>query len=244
VEPLRPTPGQARLQDLGRELDRIEAAVAAGNTDLATLGFWRVIGRIKRDPAAVVRFADQAGRIDTTAFRGRVRTRVRPWIGIAVLLLAVVLGVAAVVAATRWTGTWAGLALVAAGGLWSIGVHLPAHAFVGWLASIRCTDVFLGPPPPPRPGLKTDYATYLRAEPSMRVWFHASGAVATKIAPFVALALWPVTNAPAWAAWVLLALGLLQIVTDVVFSTRSSDWKKVRRERRVRRDLAARLRRS
>ena len=71
MEPLRPTPDQANLQDIRRELDRIEAAVAAGDTDLAALGFWRVIGRIKRDPAAAVRFADQAGHIDTAAFRAR-----------------------------------------------------------------------------------------------------------------------------------------------------------------------------
>ena len=67
----------------------------------------------------------------------------------------------------------------------------------------------------------------------MRVVFHASGAIATKLAPFVALALWPATNAPGWAAWVLLGLGLVQIGTDVAFSRRSSDWKKVARERAV-----------
>ena len=243
MEPLRPTPGQAWLEDIARDLDRIEAAVGAGDTDLRSLGFWSAVARIKRDPVAVLRFADQAGRIDTAAFRARVRTRVRPWIGIALLLVTVAAGVVAVVLACRWTGAWAGVALVVAGGLWSVGVHVPAHAFAGWLGGIRYTDAFLGGPSPPRPGLKTDYGSYLRAEPAMRVWFHASGAVATKLAPFVALALWPLTNAPAWAAWVLLALGVLQIVTDVVFSRRSSDWKKVARERRVARDLAERFRR-
>jgi hypothetical protein len=121
---------------------------------------------------------------------------------------------------------------------------VPAHAFAGWLAGIRLTDAFLGPPPPPRPGIKTDYATYLRAEPSMRAWFHASGAIATKFAPFLALALWPMTNAPAWAAWVLLGLGALQVTTDVLFSRRSGDWKKWARERRVARDLGTRTSRA
>jgi hypothetical protein len=68
---------------------------------------------------------------------------------------------------------------------------------------------------------------------------HASGAVATKLAPFLALACWPATEAPAWAAWGLLALGVLQIATDVLFSVRSSDWKKVRRELRIARRRAA-----
>jgi len=233
VEPLRPTPAQAGLEEIGRYLDRIEGAVAAGQTDLGALGFWPIVGWIKRDPAAAVRFADQVGRIDTAAFRRAVRTRVRPSIGIVAMVLVAAAGVVGVVLACRWTDTWAGVALVAAGGAWSLGLHVPAHALMGWLAGIRFTDAFLGPPPPPRPGIKTDYASYLRAEPATRIWFHASGAIATKLAPFLALALWPITNAPAWAAWALLGLGLLQIATDVVFSRRSGDWKKVARERRV-----------
>ena len=241
MEPLRPTPDQAAIAQMGWELDRIEAAVAAGNRDLRSLGFWKVVGTIKRDRAAIVRHADQAGRIDTVAFRAGVRTRVRPWIGVALMLLLSAAGIVGVVLAATWTGTWAGLALLAAGVAWSVGWHLPAHAFVGWLAGIRYTDAFLGGPRPPRPGIKTDYATYLRAEPSMRAWFHASGAIATKLAPFVALALWPSTNAPAWAAWLLLAIGVLQIVTDVTLSTKSSDWKKFRRERAVARSIQEQL---
>jgi hypothetical protein len=241
VEPLQPTPAQSALEALGDELDRIAGAVAAGNHDLRALRFWRVVASIKRDQVAIDRYADAVARIDTHVFRTAVRTRVRPWIGVTALLLLSVGGVAAVVAATVWTGFWAGAAIVATGVAWSIGWHLPAHAFAGWLAGIRFTDVFLGGPPPPRPGLKTDYGTYLRAEPSMRAAFHASGAIATKLAPFVALALWPETNAAAWAAWVLLALGVVQIATDVAFSRKSSDWKKVARERAVARDIRDRF---
>ena len=151
------------------------------------------------------------------------------------------LGIVGVALAATWTGTWAGLALVSAAVAWAIGWHLPSHAFVGWLADIRFTDAFLGGPSPPRPGIKTDYATYLAAEPSMRAWFHASGAIATKLAPFVALVVWPATNAPAWAAGALLAIGVFQIVTDLTLSTKSSDWKKFRRERQVARDRQAAL---
>jgi hypothetical protein len=106
---------------------------------------------------------------------------------------------------------------------------------------IRFTDYFLGGPPPPRPGLKSDYATYLRADPDSRAWMHASGAIATKLAPFVALAFWPGSNAPWWAAAALAAIGVLQIVTDVAFSTRSSDWKKFRREKAIARARRAAL---
>jgi hypothetical protein len=162
------------------------------------------------------------------------------WIGIALLLATIGVGAAAIVVAARTEATTAGIALVAAAVAWTLGVHSPTHLFVGWLAGIRFTDAFLGGPPPPRPGLKTEYASYLRAEPSMRAWFHASGAIASKVAPFVALALAPATNAPSWAVWTVAAIGAFQIVTDVLVSTRRSDWKRFRRERAVARAARAR----
>jgi hypothetical protein len=60
---------------------------------------------------------------------------------------------------------------------------------------------------------------------------HASGAIVTKAIPFLlipASLLMPAM--PAWVPIVLLALGIIQIVTDVVWSTRASDWAKYRRE--------------
>jgi hypothetical protein len=216
---------------IDQELDRIEAAVTAGETDLRALGFWRIVGEVKRDPTLVARHADRIGRIDTTAFRSRVRLRVPVWAGNALLGLALLAGVAAIVVAGRTTGTVAGAAFLFAVGAWSLGVHSPTHWVVGRFMGIRFTDYFLGGPPPPRPGLKTDYATYLRAEPGRRAWFHASGAIATKLAPFLALALSPATNAPGWARWAAAAYGGLQIATDALFSVKTSDWKKWSRER-------------
>jgi hypothetical protein len=215
------------------ELGRIEAAVAAGGTDLRALGFWPVVAQVKRDPASIDRFAAQVGRIDTAAFRAAVRWRVPVWAGNTLLGLAFLGGVAALWLAGRAHGMVAGLALLAAGGVWSLAVHSPTHWLFGRAVGIAFTDYFLGGPPPPRPGLKTDYATYLRVDPSARAWFHASGAIATKIAPFVAVALAPATNAPPWAVVAMAAYGVLQIATDVAFSVKTSDWKKFRRERAV-----------
>ena len=240
MQPLRPTGDEAASLRIAQELDRVEGAVRAGSTDLRALGFWRLVAGIKRDPVLVLDHADQVGRIDGAAFRVRVRARVPVEIGTLVLAAVIAAGVVALLLAARWTGTAAGLALLVAAVAWSIGVHSPTHMAFGWFAGIRFTDFFLGGPPPPRPGLKTDYATYLRAEPSMRAWFHASGAIATKIAPFVAVALAPVTNAPVWAVLAAAAIGMLQIVTDVLFSTKTSDWKKFRRERAVATYLRAR----
>ena len=220
--------------DLQASLDRIEAAVAAGNTDLRALGLWRVVARVKPDRLLVDEHADQIGRIDTTAFHAGVKQRVPVWAGNLLLLAGIVAGGVAVWLAFAWTtSVWKGLALLAAGGIWAVAVHSPAHWVVGRAIGIRFTDYFLGGPPPPRPGLKTDYATYLRSDPNSRAWMHASGAIATKLAPFVALAFWPASGAPWWSAAALLVLGVLQIVTDITLSTKSSDWKKFAREKAV-----------
>ena len=228
-------------ESLEEAFARVEAAVDAGNADLSALGFWRLLRTVKTDPAVARRFAEQAGRIDRKAFEVRVKMRFPVWLGNGVLLAGTLFGAAAVVVATRASNaTLAGLALIAAAVAWSVSLHCPAHWAVGKLVGIRFTAYTFGGPPPPRPGLKTDYETYLLASPGERAWMHASGALATKVAPFVALAFWPGSDAPAWAAWTVLAIGVLQIVTDILFSTKSSDWKKVRRERAVARVQSAR----
>jgi hypothetical protein len=229
-------------RELGASLDRIEAAVAAGNRDLRALGFWAIVAAVKLDRASVDAHADQIGRVDTAAFRAGVRLRAPVWLGNTLLLLATAAGAAAVALSFALDRpTWKGIALVAAGAIWSVSLHSPTHWLVGSLVGIRWTDYFLGGPPPPRPGLKSDYGTYLRADPVSRAWMHASGAVATKLAPFLALAFWPASDAPAWAGVVLAALGVLQIATDVAFSTKTSDWKKFRREKAIARARRAAL---
>ena len=37
-------------EDIAAELDRIESAIAAGTADLRSLGFWKLVGRVKKDP--------------------------------------------------------------------------------------------------------------------------------------------------------------------------------------------------
>ena len=192
-----------------------------------------MVGLIKRDDELIDRYAEQVGRIDATAFDARPH-RVPLWLGNALLAASTAVGVLAAWAAVLFAidteaRTAVGVALLVAAA-WMVGLHSSTHYVVGRLVGIRFRRYFFVIPPPPLPGLKTDYATYLRATPTGRAWMHASGAIATKLAPFLALALAPATGAPGWAVVVLLALGVFQIVTDVVFSTKASDWKKVRRE--------------
>jgi hypothetical protein len=232
--------GETPSGGLGAELDRIEAAVDGGETDLRRLGFWRVVGLIKRDDELIDRYAEQVKRIDAKAFRARVRFRLPVWVGILLQLLGIGVAVG-LVAFVVWNagagvegaldvGLASGLGLLLAAFALAAGIHTFAHYVVGRSVGIRFTDFFLAIPPPPLPGLKTDYGTYLRTGPVARAWMHASGAIATKLAPFAVLAFAPAAAAPGWTVAVLVLLGVFQIATDALFSTKSSDWKKVRRE--------------
>ncbi len=228
-------------EELQAAFARIEAAVDAGDTDLGKLGFWRALRAVKLDPSLSERWADVAGRIDRRAFENGVKLRFPVWLGNLVLLAGTLFGAAAVIVAMRTSnGAFAGLCLLVGAVAWSVSLHCLAHWVFGGLVGIRFVAYTLGGPFPPRPGLKTDYATYLRAAPGERAWMHASGALATKVAPFIALGFWWRTDAPVWAAWAVVGLGVFQILTDVFLSTKTSDWKKVKRERAVARAQIAR----
>jgi hypothetical protein len=233
--------GTHRSGGLGVELDRMEAAVAGGDTDLGRQGFWRVVGVIKRDDELIERHADQVGRIDATAFRAQIRFRAPVWVGTSLQVVGIATGVAAVAFAT-WNAhapaserrlsvdLASGLGLPIAAFAWSAGSHTLVHHAVGTFVGIGFTDFFFEVPPPPLPGLKIDYASYLRASPVSRAWMHASGALASKLAPVAALAFAPATRAPRWSVAAVAAFAAGQVLTDVLSSTKASDWKKVRRE--------------
>jgi hypothetical protein len=224
---------------------RIERQVRAGNPDLSGLGFWRLVRRVKLEPALARHWAEDVGRIDRLAFESRVRPRFPVWFGNAVLLVGV--GVSITLA---WLGleiagddpssSLAGLLVLAAGVGLSGAVHDLGHWLVGRLAGMRFVAYFLDGPLRVQPGLKVDYATYLRVTAERRAAMHAAGAVASKLAPFALFAWVYVVHRragsellPEWSLWGLLGFGVLQIVTDAVWSTKRSDWKRVRRERAI-----------
>ncbi len=238
------------IEDYQDAFARIERHVEAGDADLSDLGFWHLVRKVKAEPALAVHWADECGRIDRKAFEHRVPLRFPVWLGNVVLLLGSVVLAALVPVALqvargqglvdRPNQLLAGiLAVVAAGGL-SVTTHDLAHWLVGRLGGIRFIAYFLDGPTRIQPGLKSDYETYLKASPGARAVMHAAGAVASKIAPFaVFVAVYLPHRAsgyallPAWSLWTILGIGVVQLLTDVLWSTKTSDWKKVRCELRV-----------
>jgi hypothetical protein len=80
--------------------------------------------------------------------------------------------------------------------------------------------------------VKIEYASYLRATPRSRAWMHAAGALVTKVVPVAVLPAALAAGVPPWTVFFLVGLAVGQVLTDVVFSVRSSDWKRFRRELR------------
>ncbi|MDF1595531.1 MAG: hypothetical protein P1T08_05475 [Acidimicrobiia bacterium] len=225
--------------DIDAVLARCERQLESGDSiDLGAEGFWKAVGRIKRDPTLVDRYADQVGRIDRRAFEAWVFRSFPIAVGEALL----------------WFGTVAGLVIIAAGyyvdeplnavlllagtGALLVTTHGLGHLLVGRAMGMRFTHWFIAGLSRPQPGVKTDYATYLRVPARRRAWMHASGALVTKALPFLLLgAAWGM-EAPVWSWIVLIGLGILLIISDVTMSTKQSDWKKFSREMAIARALA------
>ena len=152
------------------------------------------------------------------------------WLGTAAAAAGTLAGLALVWLAYYASEPWNAVSLLAGAGVLQLSTHGPAHLAAGRLAGIRFTHWFVGSLKQIQPGVKTDYASYLAATPKGRAWMHASGAVMTKIVPFALIPAGLVAGVPSWAVILLAASGALSIFTDIVWSTRVSDWKKFRRE--------------
>ncbi|HEX6286177.1 MAG TPA: hypothetical protein VFZ80_01710 [Acidimicrobiia bacterium] len=210
-------------------LDRAEAATSAG-AGLSGTGFWSAVATVKRNPELVDRHADRIAAIDEAAFRQWVLLTVPLGLGTALAVTALVVGIFLIGLAYALDGFPAVLVFFA-GFVAVIGsTHGLAHLVVGWAVGIRFTCWFIARVTQPQPGVKVDYASYLRTAPQKRAWMHASGAIVTKAIPFMLIGAALAANLPTWAVWLLLVIGIVVLLADLVWSTKKSDWKKFQRE--------------
>ena len=220
--------------EIDRALAASERELEAGRVaDLRTLGFWRAVAAVKRDPELVGRYATRIATIDRAVFRRRVRLVFPMVLGVIVLDLGLFGGLVLLGVATFVDHPWREILVLVAVGALDVTTHGLAHLAVGTLVGIDFTDWFVDLPKRPQPGFKTDYASYLRASPRRRAWMHAAGAIATKLTPFLVIPYAVAIGTETWALLVLLALGVVQIVSDLLYSVKASDWKKFRREMRL-----------
>ena len=211
-----------------------ERELQAGRTpDLRALGFWRAVAAVKRRRELVDRYATRIATIDRAAFRRRVRLAFPVSLGVIALDIGLFGGLLLLGVATFIDHPWREIIVLVAAGALDVTTHGLAHLAVGTLMGIDFTDWFADLPKRPQPGFKIDYASYLRASPRQRAWMHAAGAIATKLTPFLVIPYAVAIGTETWATLLLLALGVVQILTDALYSVRASDWKKFRREMRL-----------
>ena len=207
--------------------ERLASDPGAG---LGGSGFWKAVGAVKRDPALVQEFAGRIAVVDREAFERWALLTVPLWLGTAAALVGTLAGLALVGLAYYASDPWNGLSLLAGMGVLQVATHGLAHLLVGRMAGIRFTHWFVGSAKQAQPGVKTDYASYLAVDARRRAWMHASGAVWTKIVPFALIPAGLIAGVPSWTTILLLVTGAVSIITDILWSTKVSDWKKFRRE--------------
>lgn len=216
---------------------QIEAALAAAEEAVATgsslsgTGFWSAVAAAKRQPPLVERMGERIAAIDQAAFANWALISIALGIGTALMVTATVGGLALIWWAYYLTGLAASVAFLAGTGVLLVTTHGLAHLVVGRLMGIKFTAWFVGTLLQPQPGVKVDYETYLATPPTQRAWMHASGAITTKLLPFALVGAAIASGAQGWVTVALVGIGVVTIVTDIVWSTGASDWKKYRREK-------------
>lgn len=226
-------------------LTECERTIDSGDIpNLRETRFWSAVATVKRDVELTEVFADRIGAIDRVAHASWAKLLIPLRVGTTLAVVGALVGVGIVASSIITDSALVvdpsvipsplvkGFAFLVGVGVIIGSTHGLGHLVVGRSADIRFTCWFIGSGRP-QPGVKTDYASYLRASPISRAWMHASGAIITKVIPFLFL---PVAIAarsiPSWVPVVLVVLGVVQIITDVVWSTKASDWAKFSREMR------------
>ena len=215
-------------------LEAAESALASSaDLDLQAVGFWAAVAAVKRDPQLRDRFGSRIARIDRDALQRWALACVPLRVGTWLMLFGTAVGLGLIGAAYSAREPWNGLLLVGGTGVLLVTTHGLAHLAIGAISGIRFTHWFIGSLVRPQPGVKVDYESYLAVPAARRARMHASGAIVTKSLPFLLLgAAWGM-EAPAWAWWVLILIGVASVITDMLWSVSSSDWKRYRREKRL-----------
>lgn len=201
--------------DLDQALGEIEEKIEKDSYSIQELGFWKLVARVKRDPALIKKYADRIGKIDQKIFRDAAPFTLGIGLGNLAELVGVMLGVIILVWGQK-LGAYGWASPIIAALLLSTALHPLAHYVIGGLLGIKFTFYFLDGPIKIEPTVKTDYASYLRAPPKKRAIMHLAGPIATASSPLLVLVLAYFLGAPYPSLPVLAALSLFFLSTELV----------------------------
>jgi hypothetical protein len=207
-----------------------DALARGGKAELGKVGFWKAVNAVKQDPKLVQEYAGRIGQIDGLAFERAVLLKVPASVGTALMVVGTLIGLFLIGWAYQLTSAAQALALLVGTGMLLLTTHSLTHLVVGSAQGMKFTHWFMASLRHPTPGVKVDYSTYLGVPAAKRAWMHASGAITTKLIPFIAIGAGWAMNAPGWAMAILGLIAIGQIIIDIVWSTKTSDWMKFRRE--------------
>lgn len=198
---------------------------------LAGTGFRGAIAAVKANPEMAERYAARCAAVDQAVFRKRALLVVPIVPGTIIAGAVTAIGVYLMARAPRMGDdpVAAGVFLVGFG-IVLVATHGLAHLVTGRLLGIGFTHWFVGSLRRPQPGVKVDYRSYLSATPRRRAVMHVSGAVFSKLIALAAPLVAAVAGLPAWVVWVLVGIAVVSLITDLVWSTKHSDWARFRRE--------------
>ena len=213
---------------IDRTLTAVESSLDSGKVDMSS--FWQAIAAIKNDPTLIEEFAERSAVIDRTTFQNWALLTVPIFIGTALMVLGTVVGLFLILLAYGTSDPDNGLLLLSGTVITLITTHGLTHIVAGKVVGVKFTHWFVGSVRRPQPGVKIDYATYLRTPARRRAAMHAAAAIETKIVPIAALG--PALDIPVqgWVIGVLVTLAVGQILADAMWSVTKSDWKRCRRE--------------
>lgn len=212
-------------------LDAAERSLKEGGS-LTGTGFWPAVEAVKGSPELIERVGARISEIDQRAFHQWPWIRLPIGVGTGIALAVTTIGLGAIAAAYYLNQPWNWLVFGAGTAVLIGSTHGLGHLAVGRALGMSFTHWFVASISQPQPGVKLDYRSYLGAPPRHRAWMHAAGASVTKLIPFLVIPAALAADLPEWVVWVLVSVGVAMIVTDIVWSTRASDWKKFRREMR------------
>jgi hypothetical protein len=201
-----------------------------GGKGLDGTGFRAALAAVKANPEMAERYSARFAAIDQTAFRKWALLIVPLVPGTMLALLVTGVGVV-MMSRAPGMGEVPGVIVFFLGyGVVLVTTHGLAHLVVGLLVGIGFTHWFIPRLSRPNPGVKVDYRSYLTVTPRRRAIMHASGAVFTKLVAIAAPVVASIAGLPAWAVWALVGIAVVTVVTDLFWSTKSSDWARVKRE--------------
>src|SRR4051812_42823497 len=113
-------------------LSRCEQQLRAGTgLDLRAAGFWKAVAQVKRDPQEISRYADRIAAIDHEAFLRRVPLHVHAIVGVAVVALGTLFGIALLWLAAAFQGLTRDVLLLVGMSAVLVCTHGLAHVLVG-----------------------------------------------------------------------------------------------------------------